>query len=96
MLASKHPADRMSLLSSQQDQTIRSYLTLSAADFQTAVTRLDTDRLEPTARTRVFYVPGSSHTMFGSLAGFSQNGVALTTFLQQQISGDAAWKSQKP
>ncbi len=64
----------------------------------TAITKLDTDRLEAagtSGRTRVFYIPGASHTMLGSVGAFSQSGVSLTTFLSQQVSG-AAWVSQKP
>jgi hypothetical protein len=98
VLATKHPTDRLSLLSSLQDQTIRAYLSLSATQFQAAILDLDSSRLEAAGtngRTRVFYIPGSSHTMLGNMGAFSQNGVSLTTFLQQQVSG-AAWVSQKP
>lgn len=95
-LAAMHPTDRMALLSSLQDQTIRTYFALSPTDFQTDLLALATDRLDPTAAFRYFFVSGSTHTMLGHPAGFSQGTTSLLPWLTQLVTDDAAWASVKP
>jgi hypothetical protein len=95
-LAKKYPNDRFSLLSSLQDMTISGYLLLSKAGFQTAVLALASDVIDPLPRFKYFYVDGATHTMLGHPADFSTKGTSLWTFLGQQLSDDAAWKSVRP
>lgn len=94
-VARGYPRDRLALLSSLQDQVIRSYYLLSAAQFQAELLRMAADVMDPTPNARYFFVPGTSHTMLGNPAGFTQ-GVPLLTWLEQQVSGDPAWASQRP
>ncbi|MBL8605810.1 MAG: esterase [Myxococcales bacterium] len=95
-VAQKYPKDRMALLSSQQDQTIRTYFQLQPADFQAALEKLNADVLTPLPNYRHFVVPGASHTMLGDPAKYTAGGVGLFTWLGQMSSGDAAWASVAP
>jgi len=95
-LVALHPTDRMALLSSFQDQTIRTYFNLSPTDFQADLLALAADRLDPTPTFRYFFVTGSSHTMLGSPAGFSQDATSLLPWLTQLVTDDPAWASVKP
>ena len=95
-LVARYPSDRMALLSSEQDQVIRTFFLLSPTDFQTALLALAADRLDPTANFRYFFVPGSTHTMLGGPAGFSQGGMSLLTWITRLVTDDPAWVSVKP
>ena len=96
-LSRKYPNDRMALLSSQQDQTIRSYLGLSATDFQSALLDLDATVLEPLPNTRSFITTGQGHTMLVRPAALSSQGVALMDWLNQmQSASDTEWRSVRP
>lgn len=92
----KYPNDRMALLSSEQDQTIRGYALLSANGFQTALNNMATTVLDPLANYRYFFVAGQTHTMLGAPAGFSQQGTSLKTWITQMVNDDAGWKTLKP
>ena len=92
----RYPNDRMALLSSLQDQVIRSYLQLNAADFQTALLKLAADDYDPNAKLHVYFVAGQQHTFLGSPGSIAQNGQGLTGWLQQEIGDSAAWTSVKP
>ncbi len=94
-LARKYPRDRMALLSSLQDQVISNYFLLDGARFESELRRTAADVLAPLPNVRFFFVAGSSHTMLGDPAAFTQ-GVPLLTWLAQQVGGDAAWTSQQP
>lgn len=96
-LARKYPNDRMALLSSQQDQTIRSYLELSATDFQSALLDLDATVLEPLPNTRSFITTGQGHTMLVRPAALSSQGVSLMNWINQmQSASDTEWRSVRP
>ncbi len=95
-LAQRYPNDRMSLLSFEQDQVIRSYFFLSATDFQTDLLALASDKFDPVSRWHYFFLSGQSHTMLGGPASHMQNGVSLVTFLKQQVTDDPFWATQKP
>ncbi|HYO72824.1 MAG TPA: pectin acetylesterase-family hydrolase, partial [Archangium sp.] len=82
-LARKYPNDRMALLSSAQDQTIRTYLQLSATAFETALRDLDTTVLAPLPNTRSFITAGQGHTMLLNPASHSSQGVVLIDWLNQ-------------
>lgn len=92
-LAGSYPEDRMALLSSLQDATISSYLQLSAADFQTDLLAMATDRIDPLPKFRYFIVSGSTHGMLGVCC---QNGTGLVSWLTQEVSDDPGWVSIKP
>ena len=62
-IATRYPADRMALLSSEQDSTIAAYYQLSGSDFQTDLSALAADVLDPLDNFQYFFVTGSSHTM---------------------------------
>jgi Pectinacetylesterase len=95
-LVNAFPNDRLALLSSLQDQTIRSYFLLSGTGFEDALLRMTTDRLEPTAHFKYFYVTGQTHTMLGAPGNFTSNATPLKTWLTQEVTDDGAWASTKP
>lgn len=94
--APRYPDDRMALLSSLQDKTISGYLLRAPATFENDLLEMATERLDPTAHGRYFFVPGQTHTMLFDLAQFTSNGVRLGDWLKQLVSDDPAWKSTKP
>ncbi|HLK11094.1 MAG TPA: pectin acetylesterase-family hydrolase [Candidatus Binatia bacterium] len=95
-LAMRYPHDRLALLESEQDGVIRTFYGLSATAFETALLTMAADRLDPTATFHYFFITGSTHTMLGSPAGFSQNGVPLLAWVTQLVDDDPAWGSIKP
>jgi hypothetical protein len=96
-LARKYPNDRMALLSSEQDQTIRTYLRLSATAFQSALRDLDTTVIAPLPNARSFITTGEGHTMLLNPAGQSSQGVVLLDWLNQmQSASDTDWRSVRP
>jgi len=95
-LSRKYPADRLALLSSKQDQVIRTYLGLSATAFESALDDLDATVISPLPLMHSFYIPGFSHTMLGTPAGVKSGNVELLDWLSQMQSGDKAWTSAHP
>jgi hypothetical protein len=95
-LVSRYPDDRLALLSSLQDDVVRAYFQLSAASFQADLLKMASDRLDPTNTFRYFFVAGSSHTMLGSPAAFSQNSVRLLDWIGQEVGDDPDWVSVRP
>jgi hypothetical protein len=96
LLIATFPNDRMALLSSLQDKTIRGFALLSATGFQTVLLQMAMDLLDPAPRFHYFFVPGETHTMLGNPNNFTQNGVPLLSWITQFATGDPAWASQKP
>jgi hypothetical protein len=87
----------MALLSSAQDQTIRTYLQLSATAFEAALRDLDTTVLSPLPNTRSFITTGQGHTMLLNPASQSSQGVVLLDWLNQmQGASEADWRSVRP
>lgn len=96
-LAHKYPNDRMALLSSLQDKTIRGYLQLTPTAFQAALEDLDSTVLDPLPHTRSFVTAGEAHTMLGGPGAQASQGVTLLDWLNQmQTADDATWKSVHP
>ena len=95
VVAARHPQDRLALLSSEQDQVISAFYGLSPASFQAAQERMLTGTLAPLENARSFVVGGSSHTMLGDPAAFSE-GVPLLEWLSLARTGDPAWGSAHP
>ena len=54
------------------------------------------DRLDPTKTFRYFFVAGSSHTMVGSPAAFSQNSVNPLDWIGREVDDDPDWVSVEP
>ena len=93
-LVTKYPQDRMALLTSLQDQTIRTYFQiLLGPDFEQRLRALITDRLAPTATFRTFAIPGESHTLLGGVDTITSGGLTVEAWLAKMLSGDAGWAS---
>jgi hypothetical protein len=86
----------MALLSSEQDSTIAAYYQLSGSDFQTDLSALAADVLDPLDNFQYFFVTGSSHTMLAAPASFVAAGTPLWTWLAAQTTGELAWASSGP
>lgn len=104
-VAAKYPEDRLALLTSTQDRTMRYFfgdpLTLtmmSAATFESSVRALveSIEDAEDPGRTHSFVVRGDSHTMLQSPASFTSEGTPLLDWLRQQVDDDADWGSVVP
>jgi hypothetical protein len=93
-LVAKYPRDRMALLTSLQDQVIRTYfLILLGPDLELRMRALDADRLAPTATFRTFAIPGESHVLLGSPDTITSGGLTLEAWLARMLAGDASWAS---
>ena len=95
-LSTKYPHAHMSLLSSEQDQTIRTYFQLTPAQFQTDLNAVATDRLDVTSNWKEFFASGQTHTMLLDPQDFTVNNVTLIRFITEQVSDSASWATQKP
>ena len=94
-IASSAPAHRLALLSYTQDQTIRTYLGLSAVQFNDGLNELAAAEFNPYADLAYFFVSGQSHVLLQTPA-LSVNGVTLQQFITQMETDDPAWSSQHP
>jgi hypothetical protein len=84
----------MALLTSLQDQTIRTYfLILLGPDFETRLRALVADRLAPTTTFRTFAIPGESHTLLGGVDTITSGGFTLEAWLTAMLAGDPGWAS---
>lgn len=95
-LAAKYGADRMALLSTTRDQTIRTYFQLSPDDFTAELQKVTTTRIDPIERFRYFVVDSAMHTMVGHPQDFTQKDVTLLHWLGQFVNDDPAWVSLEP
>jgi hypothetical protein len=95
-LSQRYANDRLALLESLQDQTIRTYYGLTAMAFETALLQMTTDRLDPTQNFKYFYIDGQTHTMLGDPNRYRSRTTVLTDWLRQEVSDDPAWASTKP
>ncbi len=91
-LVARYPSDRMALLSSLQDQTIRQYFMISmGSDYEAHLRALVTDRLVPTSTFRAFLIPGQMHTLLPTIDTTASGSVTLEAWLAQMLAGDPAW-----
>ena len=90
-LATRFSSDRLSLLSSLQDQTIRTYFGFDGPTFEANLRALASDVITPQANMRVFFKTGSSHTMVKN----PSTSAGLWTFIDAQVSG-SGWESVIP
>ena len=97
-VSKRFPNDRLSLLSSLQDKTIRGFYILDPAEFQAALLKLEADHLDALTNFKYFFIPGESHTMLGDYKNltFTSKTTTLATFLDQQVTDSADWFSTKP
>jgi hypothetical protein len=95
-LAARHPADRMALLSNTQDRVISAFALLPPAAFEAALLVTVHDRYDPLPQARTFLVAGSNHALLAAPASYSAGGVPLSTWIEQMVSGDPAWRSLGP
>jgi hypothetical protein len=111
-LQTKYPNDRLALLSSTQDATIRGFFTdvttitttppyftpMSPTTFEDGLRAL-ASRIEddtPPGETHAFLVTGTSHTMLGAPASFTSQGTSLWDWLKLQVNDDPAWAAAIP
>jgi hypothetical protein len=108
-LSERHPADRLALLSSTADGTMRGFFfglsaefpfvtEMPAATFEASLRRLaaaieDDTPGDGTAETHAFIVAGTSHPMLDRPAAFASRGVALLSWLRQMVEDDPGWAS---
>ena len=91
-LVAKYPRDHMALLTSLQDQVIRTYfLILLGADFEQRLRALVATRLTPAPTFRTFAIPGESHTLLGATDTITSGGLTLEAWLAQMLTRDPAW-----
>lgn len=96
IISKKYPNDRMALLSSEQDATIRGFYSLTADLFKTDLYELATTRIDPLPNFKYFFETGQRHTMVGDLKGHMTGGVVLADWLKQELADDPKWTSVKP
>jgi hypothetical protein len=95
-LSARYSRDRMSLLSSVQDQALRGYfMYTSGAAFQGALVRMAMDVFDPTSNLKTFFVGGQTHAMLANPGVYNQGGTDLWTWLGEQLSG-TGWMSLRP
>jgi hypothetical protein len=90
------PSARLALVSSVQDASVRALYGLTSSGFEDALTALATDRIDPTANVRYFFVAGDTHAQLAAPAAVSQNGVALLDWIDQLVNDDPGWTSVHP
>jgi hypothetical protein len=95
-LAALYPNDRMALVSSLQDASVRAVFQLTADAFEDAVLTLAVDRLEPTTNFQYYLVPGESHAQLANPGAVSVDDVPLLTWITRFVSDDPAWVSVTP
>ncbi len=109
-LQRKYPGDRLALLSSTQDATIRGFFgtftstppfvtPMDATTFENALRALASqiEDATPPGETHAFVVVGTSHTMLGHPADFtSSQGTNLVDWLGQQVNDSTSWSSATP
>jgi hypothetical protein len=101
-LQASYPDDRLALLSSTQDETMRGFfgtlttsgfVPMGAADYESGVRALAgliEDDAAP-GESHAFVVNGTSHTMLGAPAAFTAGGVPLLEWLRRQVEDEPGW-----
>jgi hypothetical protein len=93
-LVAKYPRDRMALVTSLQDQVIRTYFKLPLGPvFEQNLRAMITDRLAPTATFRTFAIPGESHTLLGTLDTTTSGGLTVEAWLSRMLAADPTWST---
>jgi hypothetical protein len=95
-LNKRYPDDRKALLSSLQDQTIRTYFQLTPDVFQTDLLAMIKDRLDPTSTFRSFVIAGEQHTLLGTMTTSTTKDQVLEPWLDTMINDGDGWVSVQP
>ncbi len=96
-LSTRYPNDRLALLSSLQDATIRMFLLgMSAADYETNLRNLASAIFDPTSNLKYFYVTGDTHTMLRHPQDFTVSSMTLDQWLTSDFNDANDWVSEKP
>ena len=95
-LIRRYPNDRLALLSSLQDATIRAYFMLTPEAFQAALLQLIADHIAPTPAFRSFVIAGEQHTLLGTMTTSTTNNVVLEPWLSDMINDKVSWTSVQP
>lgn len=107
-LAAAYPRDRFALLSSTQDEVIRTFFTnpttfqpMAPAVFEASLRELaaaieDDSPETPPGETHAFLVSGTTHPMLDRFGSFSSEGVTLLEWLRRQVEDDPAWAAAIP
>jgi hypothetical protein len=91
-LTTRHPQDRMALLTSLQDEVVAAFFLISlAADMELRTRALIADRIAPSAAFRAFVIPGTSHGLLGAADTITSGGMTLETWLSRMVDGDPTW-----
>jgi hypothetical protein len=93
-LARRHPTARLGLLSSREDQVIRSYVALSPAGFERALLQLEAEVVAPLPGAAMFLVPGEQHTMLGAPGTFTAGEVPLLEWIGRMVADDPGWRTE--
>lgn len=104
-IATRHPQDRVALLSHLQDAVIRgffgtytltpspSFTPMDAGTFETALRTLGTTVMAPTAKQRYFFPAGAAHPTLEDPTVVTTPSPGLAAWLQLMLSDDASWAS---
>ncbi len=111
-LRDRYPTDRLALLSTTQDSTMRLFYSdlstgfpvpMSPATYEAGIRNLaaaiEDDSATPAGETHAFVVGGAqatSHTMLGHPGDFTSQGTSLFQWLGQQVGDDPAWAAKIP
>lgn len=102
-LLETHPTTRVGLISSQQDQTLRTLIglgagqTVTGAQYQTALSELVSTTFTGDERARVYLVPGSGHVfLYAPLGNVVVSGVSLASWIGGLVEGDDGWQNVIP
>jgi hypothetical protein len=95
-LAGRYPKDRMALLSSQRDVTIRTFFNLTPDEYQTDILAMVHDRLNPLPNFHAFLIAGEQHTLLWTSTQSTTNGVVLETWLDDMLADRPAWATVQP
>ena len=100
--AQLYPGARGSLISSLQDETMKERFQVQPAVLEASLNELADTSAAGNPDFRVYFIEGDHHTWLdgdettNKLGDTVSGGVALTTFLQQQLDGDAGWAHVRP
>jgi hypothetical protein len=94
-LATRHPQDRLALLSAMNDATVSAYFMQTPDQFQASLQTTVHDRFDPTQNARVYLVSGLQHGFLPTSATTTSAGVLLETWLDAMVN-DKAWASVGP
>ncbi len=97
-LATTYPSSRFALLAYSEDNVLRQFFQYTVAEFNTRTDALLTEKYDPRANARYYYLLGSDHTMMGAqfiVTSPPPASVKLNDFITQWYTGSASWVNVK-